>query len=367
MQVYGVETDHFRLLETQSVAFAPGVNVITGANAQGKTTLLEAVWLLTGGKSFRTWYDRELIAFGQEEARVEGSFRAAQRDQKMELRFYRGRTRQLRQNGVKKRPSEATDALKVILFSPDDLGMVRGPAAGRRRLLDAAISQLRPGYAAVLSDYNKLYENKLRILKDWREKPSLLEPLDDFSESLCRCSARLIRYRAAFARRLNEAAAPIQREFSSRGEELSIGYATVSTVEDPTAPESEIFRAVWERQRQLRQAELDSGSCLVGAHKDDLSITINGADARIYASQGQARTAALSMKLAEREIFLAETGETPVLLLDDVLSELDAARQEFVLNRIGGGQTLVTCCEAASVARLTGGRVLYMEKGRVRD
>ncbi len=124
---------------------------------------------------------------------------------------------------------------------------------------------------------------------------------------------------------------------------------------------------MWERQRQLRQAELDSGSCLVGAHKDDLSITINGADARIYASQGQARTAALSMKLAEREIFLAETGETPVLLLDDVLSELDAARQEFVLNRIGGGQTLVTCCEAASVARLTGGRVLYMEKGRVRD
>ena len=100
---------------------------------------------------------------------------------------------------------------------------------------------------------------------------------------------------------------------------------------------------------------------------DDLSITINGADARIYASQGQARTAALSMKLAEREIFLAETGEIPVLLLDDVLSELDAARQEFVLNRIGGGQTLVTCCEAASVARLTGGRVLYMEKGRVRD
>ena len=106
MQVYGVETDHFRLLETQSVAFAPGVNVITGANAQGKTTLLEAVWLLTGGKSFRTWYDRELIAFGQEEAWVEGSFRAAQRDQKMELRFYRGRTRQLRQNGVKKDPQK---------------------------------------------------------------------------------------------------------------------------------------------------------------------------------------------------------------------------------------------------------------------
>ena len=367
MQVHGVETENFRLLEAQSVAFAPGVNVITGANAQGKTTLLEAVWLLTGEKSFRTWYDRELIAFGREEARVEGKFHAAGRDQKMELRLYRGKSRQIWRNGVKKRPSEASDALKVILFSPDDLGMVRGPAAGRRRLMDAAISQLRPGYAALLADYNKVYENKLRILRDWREKPSLLDPLDDFSESLCRYSARLIRYRASFARRLAEAAAPIQGEFSVGGEALEIGYSTVSTVEDPAGSEKEIFQAVWERQRQLRQAELDSGSCLVGAHKDDLVITINGADARSFASQGQARTAALSMKLAEREIFLQETGEIPVLLLDDVLSELDASRQEFVLNRIGGGQTLVTCCEAASVSRLTGGRVMYMEKGRVKD
>ena len=165
MQVLEVETEHFRLLETQRVAFDPGINVITGANAQGKTTLLEAVWLLTGGRSFRTWYDRELIAFGQEEARVEGRFHAAGRDQKTELRLYRGKTRQMWRNGVKKRPSEAADALKVILFSPDDLAMVRGSAAGRRKLMDAAISQLRPGYAAALSDYNKVYENKLRILK----------------------------------------------------------------------------------------------------------------------------------------------------------------------------------------------------------
>ena len=367
MRVSSVETEHFRLLESQSVAFDPGVNVIAGANAQGKTALLEAVWLLTGEKSFRTWYDRELIAFDESEARVEGRFFAAGRDQKMELRFPRGKTRQMKLNGVRRSAGESPEALKAILFSPDDLAMVRGPAAGRRRLMDEAISQLRPGYAALLADYRRIYENKLRILKDWREKPSLLDTLDDFSESLCRCSARMIRYRASFALRLREAAAPIQREFSSGGEELALEYATVSTVEDPTAPESAVLEAVRERQRQLRQAELDSGSCLVGAHKDDLRITVNGADARSYASQGQARTAALSLKLAEREIFLRETEETPVLLLDDVLSELDAARQEFVLNRIGGGQTLVTCCEAASVERLTGGRVLYMEKGRVNE
>ena len=364
MFVRWLETENFRLLETGRVELDPGVNVITGANAQGKTTLLEAVYLLTGMKSFRTFYDRELIAFGADEARVAGSAEAGGRERKIELRLYRGRARQIRRNGARLSPAETRENLKAILFSPDDLGMVRGPAASRRKLMDAAISQLRPGYAALLSDYNRLYENKLRILKDWREKPSLLDALDDFSENLCRCSARIIRYRAAFARRLGETAAPVQREFSGGSEALEVTYSTVSTVEDPSLPEAEIFAAVAERQRQLRRAELEAGTCLVGAHKDDLVFTINGADARSYASQGQARTAALSVKLAEREIFLAETGEIPVLLLDDVLSELDAGRQEFVLNRISGGQTLVTCCEAQSVSRLLQGRVLYMEKGR---
>ena len=367
MRVDSVETENFRLLEEQKVVFDPGVNVISGPNAQGKTTLLEAVWLLTGGKSFRTWYDRELIAFGADRAMVDGRFYARGRDQRMELALYRGRTRQTKLNGAKRKGTEHTETLKAILFSPDDLGMVRGPAAGRRRLMDTAISQLRPGYAALLADYGRLYENKLRILKDWREKPSLLDALDEFSESLCRYSARLIRYRASFARRLNESAAPIQREFSSGAEELEIRYATVSSVTDPEASETEIFRAVMERQAQLRQAELDSASCLVGAHKDDLVFTLNGADAGRFASQGQVRTAALSVKLAEREIFLRETEETPVLLLDDVLSELDASRQEFVLNRIGGGQTLVTCCEAETASRLAAGKILYMEKGRVRE
>ena len=367
MLVYWTETENFRLLEPQRVEFSPGINVITGENAQGKTTLLEAVYLLTGGKSFRTGYDRELIAFGKEHASVDGGFRSGERDQKIELRFARGRSRQMKLNGVRTAAGDLRGALKAILFSPDDLGLVRGPAAGRRRLMDAAISQLRPGYGALLSDYARVYENKLRILKDWREKPSLLEPLDDFSRSLAVYSAKLIRYRAAFAKMLGEAAAKIHRESTAGREELSVSYATVSTVENPTAAEREIFEAIWERQIGLRQAELDSESCLVGAHKDDLTIVINGADARTYASQGQTRTAALSLKLAERDIFRADTGEMPVLLLDDVLSELDAQRQEFVLNSIGGGQTLVTCCEGESVSRLLQGRVLHVEKGRVTE
>ena len=232
--------------------------------------------------------------------------------------------------------------------------------------MDNAICQLRPGYAALLADYNKLYENKTRILKDWREKPSLLSALDEFSDGLAKCSARMIRYRASFSERLAAAAAPIHRDFSGGKEELGIAYRTVSTVTDPRAPAEDIYAQVTEHQRLHRQAELDAGQCLTGVHKDDLEISINGTAARSFASQGQARTAALSLKLAEREIFKAETGEYPVLLLDDVLSELDAGRQEFVLNRIGGGQTLITCCEDENISRRTGGRMFTVKEGRIR-
>ena len=236
----------------------------------------------------------------------------------------------------------------------------------RRRLLDNAIGQIRPKYAELLSEFNRLYDHKTRILKDWKEKPSLLDTLDEFSDALCRVSAQLIRYRAAFSERLGEAAAPIHRDFSGRGEELSIRYETVSTVTDPFAPAREIYYRICEHQEKHRQAELDSQQCLTGAHKDDLEIFINGRSARSFASQGQTRTAALSVKLAEREIFLDETGEYPILLLDDVLSELDEGRQSFVLNRLGGGQTLISCCEDEGISSRTGGKVLVVEKGRIR-
>ena len=204
-------------------------------------------------------------------------------------------------------------------------------------------------------------------MRDWHEKPSLLDTLDDFSDQMCRVSARLIRYRAAYASRLNIAAAPIHADFSGGRDQLALAYRTVSTVADALGTEKEIYYALCDHQEQHRRAELDSGQCLTGAHKDDLLIDINGQPARAFASQGQTRTAALSLKLAEREIFHDEFDEYPVLMLDDVLSELDAQRQAFVLNRIGGGQTLITCCEDARIAERTGGRVLTVQNGGSAD
>jgi DNA replication and repair protein RecF len=254
-----------------------------------------------------------------------------------------------------------------VLFCPDDLNLIREGAAARRRMLDNAISQLRPGYAHLISDYGRALENKLRILRDYREDPAMLSTLDDFSDTMARLGAKIIRYRVSYARRLAEAAAPIHAEFSGARESLSVEYRTVSTVTDPTASEQTLYEQICAHQRSHRAAELAAGSCLTGVHKDDLEIGIDGRSARSFASQGQTRTAALSLKLAEREIVSADSGEAPILLLDDVLSELDERRQSYVLNRIGGGQTLITCCEDAGIARRTGGRVLRVENGVLSD
>ena len=313
--------------------FSPGTNVITGENAQGKTNLLEAVYLLTGGKSFRTRFDKELIGFGYTGAEVLADVYAFGREQTVRVVLRQGQRKQIWQNGVKKTAAELAGNFAAVLFCPDDLNIIRDGPAARRRMMDMAISQLRPKYGVLLAEYSRLYDQKSAILRDWHEKPSLLDTLDDFSGGR---------------------------------DKLALAYRTVSTVTDALGTEKEIYYALCDHQEQHRRAELDSGQCLTGAHKDDLIIDINGQPARAFASQGQTRTAALSLKLAEREIFHDEFDEYPVLMLDDVLSELDAQRQAFVLNRIGGGQTLITCCEDARIAERTGGRVLTVENGVIR-
>ena len=366
MRVRRIALNGFRNYEWETVEFDAGTNVICGPNAQGKTNLLEAVYMLSCGRSFRTRFDRELIGFGYSDGQILGEVYSHDRDQTVDIRMRTGQSKRITVNGVKKTASELSDTVNVVLFCPDDLNLIKEGAAVRRRLLDNASSQIRPRYAEILTEFNKLYEHKTRILKDWREKPSLLDTLDEFSDGMARASAQLIRYRAAYTARLNQTAPPIHRDFSGKGEELAISYQTVSSVKDPFASAREIYYDICDHQERHRQAELDSAQCLTGAHKDDLDIQINGRSARSFASQGQTRTAALSMKLAEREILQAETGDMPILLLDDVLSELDQKRQEFVLNRIGGGQTLITCCEDAEISKRTGDKVLLVEKGKIR-
>lgn len=365
MRIDSVSLENFRNYADETVEFDPGINVITGENAQGKTNLLESIFMLSCGHSFRTRFDRELISFGSDGARVGAVVFSGERKQSVDIRMERGVRKRLSCNGVPKNASELSEVVRVVLFCPDDLAMIKAGAAERRRFLDIAISQLRPAYSSLISEYTRLYEHKKRILTDWREKPSYLDALDDYSDSMCRCGAQIIRYRAAFINRLENTAAPIHAEFSGNGEKLELSYETVKTVSDPTAPAADICRELAAHQASHRDAEIASESVLCGVHKDDLVIDIGGVSAKLFASQGQTRTAALSIKMAEREISFQDTGENPILLLDDVLSELDPKRQEFVLNRIGGGQTLITCCEDDKIEARTGGKVITIAGGHV--
>ena len=367
MRIDRICLNGFRNYDYQWADFDPGINVITGENAQGKTNLLEAVYLLSTGKSFRTRFDREMVGFGYSACEVLGALTAGGRDQTVKMVLRPGTRKTITVNGVKSTTGDLAGKFSCVLFCPDDLDLIKDGPAARRKLMDNAISQLRPGYAKLITDYNRLYEQKAAILKDWREKPSLLDTLDDFSDQMCKVGAQIIRYRASFVYRLGVIAQEIHRDFSGNRDTLQLKYATVSTVKDPTAGALEVYYDLCEHLESHRKAEIESGQCLSGCHKDDIEILINSMPARSFASQGQTRTAALSMKLAEREIHLQEFGEYPVLLLDDVLSELDPGRQEFVLNRIGGGQTLITCCEGDTIASRTGGKVITVDGGTITE
>lgn len=237
MIVRKIALNGWRNYEFAAAEFSPGTNVITGENAQGKTNLLEAVYLLTGGKSFRTRFDKELIGFGYTGAEVLADVFAFGREQTVRIVLRQGQRKQIWQNGVKKTAAELAGTFAAVLFCPDDLNIIRDGPAARRRMMDMAISQLRPKYGALLAEYSRLYDQKSAILRDWHEKPSLLDTLDDFSDQMCRVSARLIRYRAAYASRLNIAAAPIHADFSGGRDKLTLAYRTVSTVEDALGTE----------------------------------------------------------------------------------------------------------------------------------
>ncbi len=366
MIVKRLELDFFRNYPHLEAQFDPRVNLIYGENAQGKTNLIEAIAYLSSARSHRARYDREMIMLGVDSSFVKGEIFSRDRDFTLEAKLFRGRGRQLWSNGVKlKAASELAGILTTVLFCPEDLYLIREGGAARRKFLDSAICQLRPRYAQALAEYNRLYEHKTRILRDWPENPSLLQTLDDFNLRMAQTGALVIHYRAHFIKRLQEEAPIIHADFSGGRENLSLFYETVSTVDNPLAGAREILPRLLEHQQSHRQAEIDSRQCLSGPHKDDLVVNLDGMSAKTYGSQGQTRTAALSLKLAQREIFFQETGEYPVLLLDDVLSELDAKRQAFVLNRIKGGQVFITCCEEEKLDGLEGGKAFHIKGGKL--
>ena len=366
MKLNNILLQDFRNYHQLQLDFEPGVNLIVGDNAQGKTNLLEAIAYLGSGKAFRTQRTAELVRLHADVAQIAGEVYSQERLQSLRWILYpAARPRQLFRNGVKKKTAaDISGVLQTVLFCPEDLMILKGGASARRRLGDQALCQLRPNYEAALNEYNRILEQKGRILKDRHENPALLEILPEYNTRLCQVGALLISYRARFYEGLGKAAKGYHSHFSGGAEDFNLEYKTVSTVSDPFAPVSTLTGWLQDHLESHYRAELDSAQCLTGPHKDDFDVSLSEMSLKAFGSQGQVRTSAISLKLAQRELMGRESGEIPVLLLDDVLSELDPGRQDFVLNQISEGQVFITCCEPGRFTKL--GKTIEIEKGSLK-
>ena len=364
MHLNKLKLRNFRNYEDISLDFDSGVNLIVGDNAQGKTNLLESIAYLGSGKSFRAQKTSEMVRFDQDFADIEGEIFAQERNQTLRWVLFRGsRPRQIFRNGAKKKTAgDIAGVLPTVLFCPEDLMVLKTGAAQRRRLGDHGLCQLRPNYDAALTEYNRILDQKNRILKDHFENPAVLEILPEYNARLCQVGAMLISYRARFYDALGKAAAKFHGQFSGGAEDFCLQYKTVSTVTDPFASISKLTEDLQDHLDRHYRAELETAQCLTGPHKDDFEVCLSGINLKSYGSQGQTRTAAISLKLAQRQLMGREWGEEPVLLLDDVLSELDPGRQDFVLNQIVSGQVFITCCEPGRFTKL--GKTIEICKGK---
>ena len=362
MRLEHLQVENFRNLESAQLTPSPVLTVICGPNGQGKTNLLEAIWLLTGGKSFRGAKDAELIRRDAPFAVLEANFQAGDRDQQMRLtvgsRGTKRPGRTVKLNGADRgRAASIAGTFTAVVFDPNHLSRVKGGPEGRRRFLDAALCQLYPGYLVALRRYARTVAQKNALLKAYDITPGADTLLETFNEGLAKTGAEVMARRTAYLARLAPAAAQNYRDISSGAETLTVTYQPCC---DPT-PE-----ALAARLREVKNTELRAGFCLTGPHREDLEIDIDGQPGRIYGSQGQQRSAVLSLKLAEASVAGEILGEHPVMLLDDVLSELDDARQAYLLTRIEDKQTFVTTCDSAAFAR-TNGKLVFVRGGRTSE
>ena len=367
MIIRTIELKDFRNYETLAVELSPGVNILVGKNAQGKTNLLEAVGYASTGRSHRTSYDKECVRMGCSDAYIKVLYYNEKQQQAENARTDSVEIH-LRRNGNKSVAINRMPAAKIndlfgcirtVLFSPEDLSLIKEGPAKRRRFMDMEICQVDKVYLYYLQQYQKLLRQRNELLKSEEKtnRPPDLSLVQVLNEQFAQTSLILKQRRNVFIGQLMETAPPLHLRLSGGTENITFSYDTNL----PDTPE-EIIMKLDERWEQ----DLKTGSTSVGPHRDDIEIDINGDDVRIYGSQGQKRTAALSMKLAEVEMMEKETGTPPILLLDDVMSELDESRQQLLVRSIEGRQTVITCTGVEdSLRKMDKARIFRVEKGTI--
>lgn len=367
MYVKELSIKHYRNYDTLSLSFNSGIYLFIGDNAQGKTNLLEALYVLALAKSHRTSKDKELINWNETAAVISGRIEKKHGSVPLELQISNKGKKAKVNHLEQKKLSDYIGVLNVVMFAPEDLELVKGSPQVRRRFIDMEIGQVSPTYLYYLSQYYKLLSQRNALLKDWYQRDKNRPMVDVFTMQLIEVATKIYVKRRQFIQKLEQWAAPIHKQISKQKEQLSIHYDySVSLADD--MDEQNVYDALEKAFDAIREREEARGTTLIGPHRDDISFTINDKNVQTYGSQGQQRTTALSVKLAEIELIHSEIGEYPILLLDDVLSELDDHRRSHLLEAIlGKVQTFVTNTSTEGIHEdvLQQSSIYYVQDGQI--
>ncbi len=343
-----IAVKNLRNIEEAEVSFGEGVNILAGENAQGKTNLLEGIFYPSVGRSFRGAHASEMIRFGQDRAKIDLSYRDTKRDQKISVTLYKDKQRKVEKNGVKmERLSDVVGSFRAVLFCPEHLSMIKDGPAQRRTYMDLAISRLYPMYLHNLQQYTYLLRQRNALLRSaYEDRATFESTIEIWSMQLSRLAAAIAQTRTEFVRRISAHVSDCFEEMTGERETPRLIYdGSSGQPEEEYADREATEKKYFSLLMSSHQREIAAGATLWGIHKDDIDITLNGKKARIYGSQGQQRSLALAMKLAEGEITREEYGDYPVFLFDDVLSELDGGRRDYLIHKIRDKQVILTSCE----------------------
>ena len=341
MWIKKIKIKNFRNYEKEEINLEKNINIFYGQNAQGKTNIIESIFLCSLGKSFRAKKDNEMIKLNEQNAMVEIEYEKSDREGKIKIEI--GNKKNIYLNGIKiKKLSELLGNLNIVIFTPDDINILKGGPQNRRRFLDIMISQLRPNYMHILNLYIKTMEQRNIYLRQIKEEHKDENLLDIWDEKLSEYAIKIYEYRKEFIKKIIKKLDIIHKNITNNAEQIELDYIT----------ECDSKEKYLKLLKERRKLDIIKGFTTKGVHRDDFMIYINKKDIKIFGSQGQNRTAMLSLKLAELQVIYDEIGEYPILLLDDFMSELDKTRRKNFLENIEGTQVIITGTEKLDIENL---------------
>ena len=379
MKVISINCENFRNLKELEVQADANINVIYGDNAQGKTNIIEAINLFSGSKSFRGAKDKEQINFDSNFCRLKLIFSDKDREQQAEIKLLNSNINEKERTQIKreitlnnvpiKSYNELLGNFYSIVFSPTHLSLIKDGPSGRRQFIDTAMCQINKRYCDYLTRYEKILKQRNALIKDIKKFADLESTLDIWDTQLAKLGTIITIYRNEYIAKLKKTAIKFYSGFSKGGEELGVKYVSntyesVGKIEKYTDSNIKVY---FDRLKDSFSDDLGAGFTTVGIHRDDINFMVDQNDVRIYGSQGQQRSVVISVKLAEANILKEIINEAPIVLLDDVLSELDLERQDYILNNLKDFQVFITCCDPENAMRLVKGKVLHIDGGALRN